>query len=527
MKTPSSGQTVFSLLRQFHEPSTVVHVGAGSGVGLLHQWRQWPVEQALLVDADSSRFDWVEAEAAGRYWQVVDACLTSAEGEQTFYQASNPDESGLVNPDQLKALWPNLHCTGQTSRATQRLEQILDQTISQEPFWLLIDCFPALEILQGAGETITRCGVLVVRVLQDTSDKSLAAASLPAISDFLITRGLRLVHVEAGTHPATAHAFFVHDWPAQLEETITEYDQLNKDAADLRRQLETLGKEKAEIAAERGAKFKEIEQLIQTSDALSAEKDSLQQQRNEQAKLAGERQAKLEAITAERDQVNKDANDLRRQLEALGKEKAKIAAERGAKVKEIEQLIQTSDALSAEKDNLQQQRNKLAKLADERQAKLDTITAERDQENKVAADLCRQLEALGKEKVKIAAERDAKVKEIEQLIQTSDALSAEKDSLQQQRDEQAKLVGERQAKLEAIITEHDQQKQQNNELQQQIEYSNNEKIALLAEKEIRINDLEAELNKTHHRQKLLDDEMLKAEAQIDLIKDVLLREPGL
>ena len=43
----------------------------------------------------------------------------------------------------------------------------------------------------------------------------------------------------------------------------------------------------------------------------------------------------------------------------------------------------------------------------------------------------------------------------------------------------------------------------------------------------RIAEMEAELAEFAHRQRLLDDEMIKAEAQIDLIKDVLLREPGI
>jgi hypothetical protein len=39
--------------------------------------------------------------------------------------------------------------------------------------------------------------------------------------------------------------------------------------------------------------------------------------------------------------------------------------------------------------------------------------------------------------------------------------------------------------------------------------------------------LESKLAEYEHRQQLMHEEMVRAEGQIDLIKDVLLREPGL
>ncbi len=61
----------------------------------------------------------------------------------------------------------------------------------------------------------------------------------------------------------------------------------------------------------------------------------------------------------------------------------------------------------------------------------------------------------------------------------------------------------------------------------QLEENTNEEVAVLTEKDLQINELEAELNETKHRQRLLDNEMSKAEAQIDLIKDIFLREEGI
>jgi hypothetical protein len=43
----------------------------------------------------------------------------------------------------------------------------------------------------------------------------------------------------------------------------------------------------------------------------------------------------------------------------------------------------------------------------------------------------------------------------------------------------------------------------------------------------RIQQLEADTQQTQYRHQLQHEEMIKAEAQIELIKDLLLREPGL
>ena len=49
----------------------------------------------------------------------------------------------------------------------------------------------------------------------------------------------------------------------------------------------------------------------------------------------------------------------------------------------------------------------------------------------------------------------------------------------------------------------------------------------LKQKDTRIAQLESDLAELNARQDLLNDEITRAEIQIDLIKDVLLREPGL
>ncbi len=77
------------------------------------------------------------------------------------------------------------------------------------------------------------------------------------------------------------------------------------------------------------------------------------------------------------------------------------------------------------------------------------------------------------------------------------------------KDALAKLLAERQTALEGSTKERDVARAQ--------ERSKDERIA----------QLETLATERERRQQLLQEELIKAEAQIELIKDLLLREPGL
>jgi hypothetical protein len=78
-----------------------------------------------------------------------------------------------------------------------------------------------------------------------------------------------------------------------------------------------------------------------------------------------------------------------------------------------------------------------------------------------------------------------------------------------ERDKQSKSVQERAQQIQELTRSRDELKQKADDLSR------------------RLNSLEAERTDTHVRQELLNQEMTRAEAQIDLIKDVLLRDVGL
>jgi predicted nucleic acid-binding Zn-ribbon protein len=157
---------------------------------------------------------------------------------------------------------------------------------------------------------------------------------------------------------------------------------------------------------------------------------------------------------------------------------SKALADQSQRTDEREELLRQAT------QNLQEQRG----LATQRSLELDALAQARD------------------EQANLAAER---LKLLEQVTQA--------------RDSQAKLAAERQAQLAKLVAARDQAEQVTVELRIEIE-----RLQRSAhERDVQLAEMEAQLADATRREKAYSDEMTRAAAQIDLIKDLLLREPGL
>jgi hypothetical protein len=147
-------------------------------------------------------------------------------------------------------------------------------------------------------------------------------------------------------------------------------------------------------------------------------------------------------------------------------------------------LAQANDrlaALEAQREDLIGQSRESLVLCERLTRENADVAAERDAQARVAADRQAQVEALRKEKADLIAARDTLAKEKTDLTAARDVLAKEKKALQGQLDES----------------------------RQQLETSRQQQQELSA------------------RQQLMQEEFVKAEAQIELIKELLLREPSL
>lgn len=403
---PTLAQTS-QLLQSLVPPQAVVLVGASRSQRHLFEWPAVCPQNILLIDAQrkalaSIRQHFPETAA----WQMRSAVLADSARDTCFFSASNPGEDGLVPPQKLAGLWPNLHTTAERICTTQTLQGLLAEPelaglAEAGATWLVIDCLPALHILQGAGALLQHCKVVSLRVLLEPLEQDEPGTTLAEAERYLAEHQFRCIHCTEENHPRIGQALFLRDDSAQHEQQIT--------------------------------------CMLQTQAELASERDDLEQ--------------KNSTLLATCQTLKTDNTALQAEREALRQDNTALAAERDVLAQEKAHLIVVRDRLTDEHDQQ-------AKLAAERQAQLDSLAKEK-------AELLAAYDALALEKV---------------------SLTAAHDKLTDERDQQAKLA---------------------------------------AAREERIGQLEAELQEALMRLHLMQEELIKGEAQIELIKDLLLREPEL
>jgi hypothetical protein len=124
---------------------------------------------------------------------------------------------------------------------------------------------------------------------------------------------------------------------------------------------------------------------------------------------------------------------------------------------------------------------------------------------------------------------EALTQERDSLSRSSTELKSQLDQVQLAANEQAQQARDLQAKLKQATDQRDAEKKQVQALGQEIDRITrafDDKSARADQLAQRVAELEAERAEAELRRDLLDQEMTRAEAQIDLIKDVLLRDSG-
>jgi hypothetical protein len=360
---------------------------------------------------------------------------------------------------------------------------------------------------------------------------------------------------------------------AQLHQVQEELERHFNRNAELEREKSALAGQLAEQKKQLLASNKEVEELTQIRNGLEQEKLTLtsrvQEQQEENSLLLEQlhqvleelerhfnRNAELEreksALAGRHEEQLKLVQERQAQLEQLAQAKAAVESERG---REIEALKQTQVQRDQEIALLVQARDEQVQLAAERQAAKEALVREKAELAQAKAQLKLEKSALvGREEeaAKLAQERQA---QIEQLAQAKAAVESERGReiealkraqaqrdqeialLLQARDQQVQLAAERQAANEALIREKAELAQAKAQLEQEksaLAGRHEEQLKLAADRLKQINELQQQIQSRQageaelaSRQQLMHDEMVRAEAQLDLIKEMLLREPGL
>ncbi len=321
---------------------------------------------------------------------------------------------------------------------------------------------------------------------------------------------------------------------AEFEAAKKARDEQMGIAAALKLQVDALTPARAQaekLAAENKA---QVEKLAAENKAQADKLAEAAKARDEQGKLAAERQARLDALARERAEVDKKSVALGSEAEAARKEIDGLKSARDAAMKTRDEQMRLVGERQARIDELTRAKGEADKLADSRRLEIEALKKARDDQARLVETRLAEIEALMKardEQSRAAAERQARVDELTRAKAEADKLA---ESLKKARDDQAALATERQAQVTSLTQAKTQADKLAADRKEQVDALTRDKATLskarddqaklAAERERRVNQVEAELADVSGRQTLLREELVKAEAQVELITDLIWRE---
>ena len=257
-----------------------------------------------------------------------------------------------------------------------------------------------------------------------------------------------------------------------------------------------------------------------------------------EAKNARQRAAKQQtAFFERRGEIDRQLNNLKRERD----EQSKLVADRSD---EIEQCNQKLNSLQQANSRLEQEKSDQIKRCEAAESQVIECNREIEALKQVHAQQEQTLTQLEREKQALEAQQEERDKQIAERNQKIEAfkqaqvqLEQEKAALAQRIVEQMQLTEERGREIAALKQVQVQQKQTLAQLEQERvaqtkRHDEAEKLA--AERLKQINELKQKIQshqsseaESATRQQRMQEEMARAEAQLDLIKDMLLIEPAL
>ncbi|WP_336269496.1 hypothetical protein [Vreelandella arctica] len=491
---------------------TLIHIGCGATPNLTAYGQL--AKHGWLIDADQDVINHLETVLATH---PTLRCQQSLVGTQeqtgTFYRYSAPWANGLTPIDEAtQRLYPGLRCLDSTEQTITPVHTLVEHCLpanDSEPagqHLLLLEAGqqnePLLNALEETGQLKRFATVIVLpahrRALPIPVPPSLhgpvdapAGLSLPENSQVL------------KQHPLLEQTQHYQQALAHTEQQLEEAEQARVIArSEATKQSQALEATQKQLT-ERDQQLEETEQarVIARSEAAKQSQalEATQQQLTERdQRLAEAEQARVIA----RSEATKQSQALEATQKQLTKRDQQLEEAEQARVIARSEATKQSQALEATQKQL----------------------TERDQ----------QLEAA--EQARVIARSEA-TKQSQALEATQKQLT-ERD---QQLAERTQQRDEEWHKGEQLTKERDELKHQLEEAQKQCEealHQNHQNFQAKTAAEARVAQLEKELEiatqqiqqsrqqlhqEQSHRQQLIEQEMLKAEAQLDLIKDILIQ----
>lgn len=543
------------LLQELFPITGLLYVGAGRGKATSARIHDLQVERALLVEANPEYRDSLEQTARKHDgWLTTSILLGPTKSARTFYHASNPMESGMISPLDLLDIWPNL-----AEEYTEELQQTSIDSLLDEPGYneigssintVVIDCLPALPVLQGAGQRIANWEILQVRVVTNEIPLSIKGASLTELNDYLEPLGFRCIAVTSGNHPAIAEALYLRDWRKSLLPVVEELQKSRDEQIDYlndrERQLQILNKDLEAQGHQLEEKGNYIGQLKQERDEKSRQLEehklaieNYKVVRDKQKELLEHKERMLERIAQYNDEKTTNLEEKAKLVEELTEERGrleKVLTDKTSQFKELEkQWDEKALGCSQEITNLQEvisnQQSEIQKLnqdSESLQENVQELTGDRDRLEKVLADKTSELSELDKQWDEKVQGESQEITRLQEVIQNQQAetqkINQDSDSLQQKIEAINVELSERlseNAQLNKTINEYKQKVDQLEKEIDNLESICNNQAQLIRQNGEKLEAVTSEKSAELHKLRLLDEEIVKSRSQLDFIKGIL------
>lgn len=284
-------------------------IGAGRGDGEWVEWlKQQPAMQTTLIEADTEAYPALLKAAENQTnWHAYHDLIAESTGDTTFFTASLSSESGLLQPNKLAGIWPNIETVQQQTRAALSLEDFTYQN-ALHPDWLFINCFAAQSLLQKAESVLQHVNIIIARASHDID--SLPEADLANLTQQLTQHAFTLIATEPGRHNHIVYALFVKNHAACYADLVQAHKQqkhkskqkhkqtkqhntkLTKQLQQAQQQLQEADEKNQKQQANEAKLIRQIAQLQQTLDA----KESCLQKEQEHSLLHKKKLDKLDAL---------------------------------------------------------------------------------------------------------------------------------------------------------------------------------------------------------------------------------------
>jgi chromosome segregation ATPase len=321
---------------------------------------------------------------------------------------------------------------------------------------------------------------------------------------------------------------------AQCEELTAKVSALEIKGSELATQNTQLDASVLKAKAQDEKLSADVTQKQTAIEQMAAQITALQNKENGLVEGQKNKDAQIAELTAQRDQQAKGHQETKQQAESLKAQNEKLSADRAQKLTANEQLAAQVTALQAKQNELaESQKNKDAQLAE--------LAAQRDQQAKGHQETKQQAESLKAQNEKLSADRAQKQTENEQLAAQVTALQNKKNELlenQKNKDVQMEKVNAEIVKFKNDLEASSKDKAQllasseklnkdlldtRQKLENELTQGTLKKQQLVALAE-HVRELQSERVSLIEKQQAIDLEMAKVEAQIELIKDVVIRE---